>query len=369
MTIQPKSSWGWGARSFQFGARNPSPLEDAASFWRLMAQTATIVMAVIMFGAFLYVARSLLVPILSALVITLTLGPLSARAVKAGWPSWLPAIMIVLVLAAVLYLIVIVLIEPASDLLARSSEITSTIKDKFRFMDAPLLALRELQAALLGGSGVKIDVSDNKLLEGAVSILPDAVLQLVLFLASLFFFVCGRPVFRRYVVNLFSTRAGRLRTLKIVNDIEENLSTYLITVTFINIGVGLFVTAIAFAMGFSAPPLWGVLAFLLNYIPYIGPGIMHVVLFLVGLMTFSTLPPALVAPGLFLAFTFFEGHFLMPTIVGRQLLLQPLAVFLSLAFWAWLWGPIGAFLATPILIMTIVAFDHLYPRTKHVLPG
>jgi predicted PurR-regulated permease PerM len=369
LNIEPKSSsWNWGTRTFRFGARNPAPLEDAATFWRVTAQMATIVMAVIMFGAFLYVARALLVPILAALVVSLTLGPLSARAIKAGWPAWLPAIAIVVMLAALLYLMAIILVEPASDFIARSDQISNTIKEKFRFMDRPLLAWRELQTAILGGSGVKVEVSDNKMLEGIVIALPNAALQLVLFFATLFFLVFGRQAFRRYIVNLFASRAGRLRALRIANDVEENLSVYLITVTVINAGVGLVITTITFAMGFPAPLLWGVLAFLLNYIPYVGPGIMHVTLFIIGLLTFPTLLPALAAPLLFMTFTFFEGHFLVPAIIGRQLLLHPLAVFLSLAFWAWLWGPVGAFLATPILIIAIVAIDHIYPRGLKMLP-
>ena len=127
-------------------------------------------------------------------------------------------------------------------------------------------------------------------------------------------------------------------------------------------------TLVTRALGFPAPLLWGALAFVLHYIPYVGPGMMHIILFVIGLLTFDTLWPALIAPLFFMTFTFIEGHFLMPNIVGRQLLLHPLAVFLSLAFWAWLWGPIGAFLATPILIMATVASDHLYPRSKTTLP-
>lgn len=370
MTVEPKSSsWSWSQRPVQVGARDPNPLKDATSFWRVISQAATIAMAVILFGAFLFVARSLLVPILAALVVSLTLGPLSARAVKSGLPAWVPAIVIVLVLAGALYLLVTLLIEPASDLVARSSEIGNTIKEKFRFMDRPLFALRELQAAIIGGSGLKVDVEKNTLLEGVVTALPNFALQVVLFFATLFFFVFGRLAFRRYIVNLFATRDGRLRALRIVNDTEHNLSTYLITVTIINLGVGLVIAAITYVMGFPAPLLWGAMAFVLNYIPYVGPGIMHVTLFVIGLLTFPTLLPALVAPALFMTFTFFEGHFLVPAIIGRQLLLHPLAVFLSLAFWAWLWGPIGAFLATPILIMAIVAIDHLYPRNKQTLPG
>ncbi|MES1156127.1 MAG: AI-2E family transporter, partial [Pseudorhodoplanes sp.] len=133
--------------------------------------------------------------------------------------------------------------------------------------------------------------------------------------------------------------------------------------------VGLVATLVTWALGFPTPLLWGALAFVLNYIPYVGPGIMHVILFVIGLLTFDTLWPALIAPLFFMAFTFVEGHFIVPNVIGRQLLLHPLAVFLSLAFWAWLWGPIGALLATPILIVAMVSIDHLYPRGTKMLPG
>lgn len=195
-----------------------------------------------------------------------------------------------------------------------------------------------------------------------------ALLQFVLFFATLFFFVFGRAAMRRSVVNLFNSRDGRLRALKIFNDVERSLSGYVITVTIINACVGVVATIVTWWLGFPAPLLWGALAFILNYIPYVGPGVMHAILFVVGLMTFDTLWPALIAPLFFIAFTFVEGHFIVPNIIGRQLLLHPLAVFLSLAFWAWLWGPMGAFLATPILIMAMVATDHLYPRPKGTLP-
>ena len=117
------------------------------------------------------------------------------------------------------------------------------------------------------------------------------------------------------------------------------------------------------AMGLPAPLLWGALAFTLNYIPYVGPSIMYVLLFVVGLMTYPTLLGALMPPRVFIAITLVEGQFLTPAIVGRQVLqLHPLAIFLGIAFWAWMWGPLGAFLATPILIVARVVLDHLYPR-------
>lgn len=357
------------ARGFRIGAYDATPFEDAAAFWRVTAQLATILMAILMFGTFLYFARPLLMPLLCALIVALTIGPLTGYAVRHGLPAWVPALAIVAIFAGALYLAVILLADPISDLLGRSAEIGSTIKEKFRFMERPLVALKELHSAFAGSSGLTVDVSKSSDMIGSVlGAVTPAMVQFVLFFATLFFFVLGREAMRRYVVNIVATRDGRLRALKIYNDTERSLNGYLLTVTIINAGVGLVCVLVTWSLGFPAPLLWGALAFVLNYIPYVGPGIMHATLFVIGLLTFDTLLPALIAPALFMAFTFVEGHFLVPTIIGRQLLLHPLAVFLSLAFWAWLWGPIGALLATPILIVAMVAADHLYPRSKGVLP-
>jgi predicted PurR-regulated permease PerM len=356
-------------RGFRVGAYDPTPFEDAAAFWRMAAQLATILMAVIMFGTFLYFARPLLMPLLCALIVAFTIGPLTGYAARHGLPAWMPALAIVAIFAGALYLAVTLLADPVSDLIGRSAEIGAQIKEKFRFMERPLAALKELYAAFAGTSGMSVDVSKPADMIGSVlGAVTPMMLQFVLFFATLFFFVLGRAAMRQYVVNIFATRDGRLRALKIYNDTERSLNGYLLTVTTINAGVGLVCTLVTWALGFPAPLLWGALAFVLNYIPYVGPGVMHATLFVIGLLTFDTLLPALIAPALFMAFTFVEGHFLVPTIIGRQLLLHPLAVFLSLAFWAWLWGPIGALLATPILIMAMVAADHLYPRSKTMLP-
>jgi predicted PurR-regulated permease PerM len=137
----------------------------------------------------------------------------------------------------------------------------------------------------------------------------------------------------------------------------------------INSCVGLAAAAIALLVGLPNAVAWGVLAFTLNFIPYIGALIMQVVLFLVGIIVFPTLGQALIAPLLYLAFTTLEGHFITPSIMGKRLFLNPLTVFLALIFWTWLWGPMGAFLAVPLLIMILVAINHLFPSDDPVLPG
>jgi predicted PurR-regulated permease PerM len=121
-------------------------------------------------------------------------------------------------------------------------------------------------------------------------------------------------------------------------------------------------------LGFPNPVIFGVLAALLNYVPYVGPAVMVVILFSVGLVSFPSLGQAFIAPLAFVTLTTVEGHFITPTVVGRRVTLNPLLIFLALAFWTWMWGPIGAFLAAPLSIIGLVIVNHLVPSDDVKLP-
>jgi len=375
LSVTPQREAGWVARRLALEARDPTPFEDAANFWRATAQAATIVMCVLMLGVLLYLARGLLLPVLCAVAVGLTIGPMVGWLKRHGIPDWLTALVVVLGLIGAVNLAIVLLAGPASTLIGRAPEYGKALAEKLHFFDRPFQSLNELQAALgLNTSDKSLEFNPSNLITGFLTIVTPAalqfVLQVVMFFATLFFVVMGRSGFRKYAVNWFATRESRLRALKILNDIEENLGGYLIVVTAINLALGIVTAIAAWLMGLPSPMIWGALAFVLNYVPYVGPAVMHVLLFIIGLVTFPTLLGALLPPAVFIAITIIEGQFLTPAIVGRQVLnLHPLAIFLGIAFWAWLWGPIGAFLATPILIMARVALIHLYPHQKSELPG
>jgi predicted PurR-regulated permease PerM len=175
--------------------------------------------------------------------------------------------------------------------------------------------------------------------------------------------------FRRYMVSFFSTRDAKLRFIRISNDIEHNLASYLAVVTVINLGVGILTAVGAWLFGFPNAIVLGILAMVLNYIPYIGPACMVVILLGIGLISFPSLGYALVPPAAFVVLTTLEGHVVTPAILGRQLVLNPLAVLIALAFWTWLWGPMGAFLAVPFTIIGLVTIGHLFPSDESKLPG
>jgi predicted PurR-regulated permease PerM len=372
---KPESSNARPARRWlQLDPRDPTPLTDTATFWRAVAQGATVLMAILAFGVFLFVAGKLVVPVLAAIVVGMTFGPAISYATGRGIPAWLVAIAILLLLIGVMNVAIVTLAQPITDFLGRAPQLGSAIKEKLQLLDRPLAALAELQAALGVGTGGGVEVSHSRVLEGVLTIVtPAAVqfaMQIVLFFGTLFFYIVGRAEFRKYAVNWFAEREARLRALKILNDIEDNMGGYLIVVTAINLSLGVVTTIMAYLLGLPAPLLWGSLAFGLNYIPYVGPAIMYVLLFVAGLITYPTILGALLPPGIFMAITLVEGQFLTPAIVGRQVLsIHPLSIFLGIAFWAWMWGPMGAFLATPILIAGRVVYDHVYPQQRADLPG
>jgi predicted PurR-regulated permease PerM len=173
---------------------------------------------------------------------------------------------------------------------------------------------------------------------------------------------------RRHVVLFFPTQENRLRALRILNEIEESLTRYLATTGAINFCLGFVVACASWAIGLPNPAMWGVLAFAFNFLPYVGPLIITIALFVAGLVVFPSLGHALIAPACFVGLATLEGHFITPNIVGRQLALSPVLVFVGLVFWTWLWGPMGALLATPLVIVGTVIVDDFLPKNGVELP-
>jgi predicted PurR-regulated permease PerM len=358
-------------RHFKFGLTDPTPLAEVSNLWRVAAQAATIGIFLVLSIAALYFARPILLPATTAVVIGLMLGPLSSRADRLGVPVIVTAIVLWLLVVLAFYLLIILLASPIVDWLGKAPEIGANIREKLHVLDRPIAAIDSLREALMpkgknDGGGVGFDILS--IVQPTLLFITPAIGQIVIFFGTLFFFLLGRLQLRHVLVVFFDKREARLRMLKIMNDVEHNLTGYLSVVAVINAVVGLAAGVIAYFVGLPNPVAWGVLGFILNFIPYIGALMMELVLLALGLVTFPTLSHALIAPALYLAFTTLEGHFITPGIMGRRLTLNPLIVFLALVFWTWLWGPIGAFLAVPILIVLLVISSHVFPKSALSLP-
>jgi predicted PurR-regulated permease PerM len=356
-------------RGFKLGISDPKPVAEVSRVWRTAAQGATIGIFVILLIAALEMARPIMLPAASAFVVTMMLGPLSARAERHGVPTLLTAIVLWLFVIGVFYGVIVLISAPAVDWIGKAPDIVRIVQEKLRLLDRPISALLSLRNAILPADskpGLGFDIMT--IVTPTLGVITPAVGQIFVFFGTLFFMLLGRTKLRQVLVALFEDREARLRTLKIMNDIEHNLTGYLSMVAIINFVVGIAAGVIAWLVGLPDPIAWAVLGFVLNFIPYLGALIMEAGLFLVSLVTFPTLTHALAAPLLYFAFATLEGHFITPAIIGRRLTLNPLTVFLSLIFWTWLWGPVGAFLAVPLLIMGLVAANHLFPDDEPALP-
>jgi predicted PurR-regulated permease PerM len=354
----------------QLTADEPAPALYNPAGWSTASQIAICGIFIILLIAALELARPILLPATCAFIIGLMLGPLSARAKTAGIPPLLTAIALWLLVILIVYGVIALLAAPALDWVGKAPEIGATIKEKFQFLNRPLQSLQDLRNAILPQNektGLGIDIVN--FVQPALTIVTPAIGQTFIFFGTLFFVLLGRARIRYAFVTQFTNHEARLRALKIMNAIERSLTEYLSVVAVINFAVGVAAAVIAYFVGLPSPIAWGVLAFLLNFIPYIGALLMQVVLLAVGLVTFPALTHALIAPLAYLAFTTLEGHFITPAVMGRRLTLMPLTVFLSLIFWTWLWGPAGAFLAVPLLIVAMVAIEHVFPQEELVLPG
>lgn len=345
------------------------PVESLDQFWTGVARVSTVGIFMLLLIAAVELARPILLPAVSGIVIGLMLGPIANRASKLGIPSTVTSIALLALVVIVVYLVIILLATPIVEWIGKAPEVGALLRQKLAFLDRPLNALEGLRKAVAPqGDALKVDTGTS-LLTPVVTFVTPAIGQVVIFIGTLFFFLIGRIALRRHLVQFFDGREARLRVIRILNDVESNLTDYLSVVAVINLAVGLAAMGVAFVVGLPNPMAWGVLGFVLNFVPYLGAVIMQLVMFGVGIVTFPTLGQAVLAPLLYLAFTTLEGHFITPAVMGKRLTLSPLTVFLALVFWTWMWGPVGAFLAVPLLIVGLVAMHHVFPRETSQLPG
>ena len=191
---------------------------------------------------------------------------------------------------------------------------------------------------------------------------PTLLADMLLFLAGLYFFLATRHNIRFTVLSLCFSRRMRWRTAHVFRDVETKVSRFLLSTTVINLGVGVATSLAMWAIGMPSPLLWGALAAVLNFIPYVGQAIMladpvrgrpgHVRRICVSIL----LPVAVYA-----AINLTADQLLFPHLVGKALTLNPFIIFVSIAFWMWLWGPMGGFVAVPSLLVLQSIVMHVFP--------
>lgn len=338
--------------------------------------SAVIGIFVILLLAAIHYARDFLLPVIVAVLLFFVFVPLQRRAQRIGLHGSLIAAVLVLSLligiAAIFFLLSGPVMEVANNLPDIVSDITARIeaaRDVFLAIiqnfragaENDIPQLRPLSAESENGENQDEDILMSTV-SGALVYLaetPAMVAQVIFALVLLFFLLSSSDLIYLKIIQSFDGFAEKRAALSALREVEQNLGGYLGTVTFINAGLGSSIGLAMWALGMPVPLLFAVLGFLLNFIPYIGAVMGVVLASLVALLWFDTLSSVLMVAGVYLLLTSLEGQLITPSLLARRLRMNTVLVFLSVAFWAWMWSFLGMLIAVPILVALRVIAEQI----------
>lgn len=329
------------------------------------AQIAAIFLAVIGFVFALHAAEYILAPVSLGIVIGLMLGPIATALERRCVPCGLSALLVVVLFIAAVCSLALMIATPLSFWLDRLPQLWKQLQAQLADLKGPLDGLRNIREELrdiTGGSELTVTVDEGVPVTSVAAFAPALAGQVLLFFASLYFFVATRHRTRAAILSLCWNRRLRWRVAHIFRDVERMVSRYLLSIALINLGEGTALAIGLWIIGVPSAPLWGVIAALANFVVFIGPAFVTLLLFVVGLTEFDTLSGSLMPAAIFLGINLIEGQFVTPMVIGRTMTMNPFVVLLALAFWIWLWGALGGFIAIPALLVA-------YAVAHNILPG
>jgi predicted PurR-regulated permease PerM len=312
-----------------------------------------------------------LAPVFLAIIIGLMCGPIADMLERRGVPSALSAGVVVLAIVGILAIGIVAFAVPLSAWTGKAPAIWAKLKDELGNWRAPIESVGALQAqiqSIFGGdTALSVKVEGGGPITDIAFLAPTALGQILIFFGGLYFFIAARDGIRVGILSLCITRKMRWRTAHVFRDVELRVSRYLLTITIVNLVLGSLVALAMWAVGMPSPLLWGALAFVLNYVPFLGQGTMLVLIFLIGLGTRDGLMGALLPVGAYWGLSFLESQVVTPNLLGRTMTINPFLIFLSLAYWLWAWGPVGGLVAVPSMLVLHSVITHIIP-TRSVLP-
>lgn len=313
----------------------------------------------------LKLAAPLLVPVVVAVLFgTLLLVPtrwLASRGLPYAWGAAVTVFgtwLVVLGLVAVLAM-------PARDWVAQAPDAAVKVQHRLRELARPFRVLQrtaERVEAVATGTDKQaptVNVAQRSLLQratGRTLSVASAALT-VMFLS--YFLVASAPKLRRKMAAI-AGRERQERVEQVLDEMAQQLSNYLVLSTLVGAGVGLLTWGLLAAVGMPNAGLWGAVAAVLNYIPYLGAVVSLALIAAAALVAFDTLGPVLVVTGGFFALNIIEGNLITPMVLGRKVPLSPVSIFVGLLFWGWLWGVVGALLAVPLTVAVKIICDHVH---------
>jgi predicted PurR-regulated permease PerM len=327
--------------------------------------------------AALYVAAPIVLPVVLAFVLKLLLQPVVRLLDRVGVPHALGALVASLMLVMALAGIISGVAGPAASWAGKLPDAIPQIQQQLAFLARPISSFQWMMAQLqgVGAMGVSVPQGSSEhsvnvmgmLFSGTTTVAAGLFTTLIV----LFFLLVSGETFMRRLVEILPTFAEKRQAVELTIDIERNVSAYLITVSVINFVVGLLTFLVMWVCGVANPLLWGVIAFVMNFVPILGPMVAIIVFLMASVLSLGVTWWALLPVGLYFLIHVLEGEIVTPMLMARRFTINPVAVILALLFWYWMWGVPGAILAVPMLAITKIICDDIRPLRAlgHFLEG
>ncbi len=324
------------------------------------------VLTVIAVAAVFYVGRAFMLPVAVAFVFSVVLAPMSGALEWLKLPRALSSILALLLATGIVIVAFFMIAEPAARWLDDAPQTIQRAERQIRKLQEPLKPVTDLSHEVDGlqimpGAAPKartVVVQGPELTQSLLASAQVIAVQAALVFVLTYFFLLTREDLRLKMIAFQPKLRDRVRTARAFRDVEKRVGGYLLTFSIINVGVGVAVGLACWQLGLPEPAMWGGIAAILNYIPFLGPAVTIVLLGLAGLSTYDTLIEAAWPVLAYWGINFLESNLVTPTVMSRRMTLNPLAIVLSVSFWTWIWGPVGGLVSLPLLIMLKVVCDH-----------
>ena len=313
----------------------------------------------------LYFAEAFFLPVLLAILLNLLINPLIRALKRGGIPEPLGAALIVVALLGAAGGSIYGLTAPAKEWIAKLPGSVREAQGRLAKLRKPVEQVSktaeqvEQATKVTDSKAPEVVVKGPSLSDRVFGTTQTVITGLLEVVILLYFLLAAGDLFLQKLIKVLPLLNDKKKAVAIARETESSISTYLVTVTLVNIGLGLAVAGVMFLLGMPNPLLWGALAALAEFVPYLGATVVVAVLGLAGLVTFPQMSHALLVPASYLAVNLLQSQLVTPLILGHRLTLNPVAIFIGLVFWWWIWGVPGAFVAVPLIATFKIFCDHI----------
>lgn len=302
-------------------------------------------------------------PIAAALVLTVILSPLADSLARLGLPNTLASVIALLILIGGVVLALALIFQPAFTLVEQIPTLIDTVGKRFgelRDQFQWLARINERIAAMSASAGEReVVLAEPSLLATIAFATPSVIVEFILTLLMTFFMIEARVRLRQKLLFGRASFGTSIKAARALREVQDRVASYILTVAMINAGVGVIAALGAWALDLPAPIMWGGLAMIMNFVPYIGPLLMVGLTALFGIGTSDTLLVGLLPAAAYLALHAIEANVVTPAVLGARFTMNPVMILIALSYFTWIWGVLGALLSVPILLILAALFDHL----------